>query len=408
MAAIVSVIITAYNHEPYIKDALEGALKQKTDFPVEIIVHDDASTDATASIICEYADKYPEIIKPVLEEKNVYSQGKSDMVSNMLRSKASGKYIALCEGDDYWIDDYKLQKQYDFMEAHPDYSMAMHNAWKIDMQSGTKVLLDTFPKSGTYSQKEQIEMGLGSKFPATASFFTRASLWKGYPNEFQKGIVGDYFIRQYFASKGKIYYSDEPMSVYRYMTNGSFTQKINDDSEYYSNRVKEIINKFLILDRYLNYQYHDLFQSAIASNLIGYIASEGHDKSILKEIDISSEFVEKCKNHLDENYIEPELKNLRQDTNDIWIYGTSRIGKIYMKKLHNYGIEVNGFSISDGYTKANSFMDKPVCYLSDIVAKNHQAIFVLAVQPINAYSIIKGLQETRVSNYIYPLKDLGD
>ena len=112
---LVSICCITYNHEKYIRDAIEGFLMQKTDFPFEVLIHDDASTDGTADIIREYETKYPDIIKPIYQTENQYSKGiKISATYNYPRAK--GKYIALCEGDDYWIDPYKLQKQVDFLE----------------------------------------------------------------------------------------------------------------------------------------------------------------------------------------------------------------------------------------------------------------------------------------------------
>ena len=119
---IVSIRCTAYNQEKFIRETLEGFIMQKTNFRFEAIVHDDASTDNTADIIREYAEKYPDIIKPIYETENQYS--KKD--GSLLRIMNEGKYITMCEGDDYWTDPYKLQKQVDFLEAHPDYVLCSH------------------------------------------------------------------------------------------------------------------------------------------------------------------------------------------------------------------------------------------------------------------------------------------
>ena len=105
---LVSICCITYNHEKFIKDAIEGFLMQKTDFPIEILIHDDASTDGTTEIIKKYEKEYPDLIHAVYQTENQYSQGKK--VFPILANQASGKYIALCEGDDYWTDPLKLQK----------------------------------------------------------------------------------------------------------------------------------------------------------------------------------------------------------------------------------------------------------------------------------------------------------
>ncbi len=128
---LVSIRCLVYNHEPFLRDCLEGFVMQQTNFPFEAIVHDDASTDRSADIIREYAAKYPHIIKPVYETENRYSKkdGSLGRVMNAATSPSS-KYVAYCEGDDYWTDPQKLQKQVDFMETHPDYTMCFHGTLK--------------------------------------------------------------------------------------------------------------------------------------------------------------------------------------------------------------------------------------------------------------------------------------
>jgi len=118
---LVTIICTTFNHEGFISEALEGFLIQKTTFPFEIIVHDDASTDNTQNIIKNFVEKYPLIVKPILQKKNQYSNKDVNIWSDFTFPKALGKYIALCEGDDYWIDELKLQKQVDFLENNKEY-----------------------------------------------------------------------------------------------------------------------------------------------------------------------------------------------------------------------------------------------------------------------------------------------
>lgn len=131
----VSICCITYNHVQFIRKCLDGFLMQQTDFPIEILIHDDCSTDGTTEIIKEYAAKYPELIFPIYEKINQYQNGKSAEIDFYNYRRARGKYIAYCEGDDYWTDPLKLQKQVDFMEANPEYSVCFHdclvyNSWK--------------------------------------------------------------------------------------------------------------------------------------------------------------------------------------------------------------------------------------------------------------------------------------
>lgn len=127
---LLSIICLAYNHADFIKETLEGFIRQETTFPFEVVVHDDASTDSTATIIREYAARYPSLIKPIYQLENQYRLGVP--FSTRLFAQARGRYIAYCEGDDYWTDPRKLQVQVDFLEKNRDYVMTYHDAFMFN------------------------------------------------------------------------------------------------------------------------------------------------------------------------------------------------------------------------------------------------------------------------------------
>lgn len=128
---MLSVCCTTYNHEKYVREAINGFLIQKTDFPFEIIIHDDASTDRTADVIFEYVEKYPRLIRTIIQAENQYSKG-GLINPRFVFPQAAGKYLALCEGDDYWTDSSKLQKQVDFLENNPDYVITYTDCQPFD------------------------------------------------------------------------------------------------------------------------------------------------------------------------------------------------------------------------------------------------------------------------------------
>lgn len=138
---LVSIICITYNHEPYIRQCLDGFMMQKTNFPFEVLIHDDASTDKTADIIREYKARYPDVIKPIYQTENQYSKGVKIGLT-YLYPNAKGKYIAECEGDDYWTDPLKLQKQVDFLEDNPSYSLCVHHYQILENNK----LMAIFPK----------------------------------------------------------------------------------------------------------------------------------------------------------------------------------------------------------------------------------------------------------------------
>ena len=129
---VVSIVCITYNHEPYLRQTLDGFLMQRTTFPVEIILAEDCSTDGTRVICDEYVAKYPDKIHYIVRDHNVgYNQNEYEAMQ-----AARGKYIAFCEGDDYWTDADKLQRQVDFMEVHPDYSVCWHRCKHFNVETG--------------------------------------------------------------------------------------------------------------------------------------------------------------------------------------------------------------------------------------------------------------------------------
>ena len=131
---LVSVYMLSYNHEKYLREAIEGVLMQKTDFRYQLIIHDDKSPDSSADMIREYEEKYPDIITAIYQQENQFSKGAKIFVDFVL-PLVKGKYIAICEGDDYWTDANKLQKQVDFLESHPDYIAISNSSYIVDENS---------------------------------------------------------------------------------------------------------------------------------------------------------------------------------------------------------------------------------------------------------------------------------
>ncbi|MBF8964220.1 glycosyltransferase [Pontibacter sp. FD36] len=134
MEPLISIVSLTYNHEKFIRQTLDGFLMQETDFSFEIVIHDDASTDNTQSIIREYEVRFPHIIKPIFQKENQKSKG-NGIVTQIAFGAARGKYIAICEGDDFWTDSFKLQKQVDFLEANPNTSFCFHNVDVVDQNN---------------------------------------------------------------------------------------------------------------------------------------------------------------------------------------------------------------------------------------------------------------------------------
>jgi len=224
---LVSICCTTFNHESYIEDALEGFVNQKTNFHYEVLIHDDASTDRTAEIIKEYEKKYPNLIKPIYQKENQYSKG---LIINRTfnYSRAIGKYIALCEGDDYWIDPSKLQKQIDYMEDNPECSFCFTNGKIIDVEDKNKERIFipyTIENTKYFTGKSKCydvgELALLGFIP-TATFIFRKKILEDTPEFYNKKYPGgDLKLKLYATSHGYAYFINDVTSVYRTNVKGS-------------------------------------------------------------------------------------------------------------------------------------------------------------------------------------------
>ena len=255
----VSVCVITYNHGKYIRQCLDGILMQKVNFPYEILIHDDASPDDTADIIREYWEKYPTVIKPILRTENQYSKGVDVCRFNFDRAKA--KYIAQCEGDDYWIDDGKLQMQVDFLEEHGEYVACVHRVRVVDENNQDDCAsifsrdYDTTIFTLDDAQKYNICTGVAGHFSSTV-----------YKNLFQsshESIVNSYYnthahgdrkLSLYLTLNGNVYRFDETMSTYRHITSTGTSWSAR--SNYLSNFILLNVLQLNELERFAKEAYN--------------------------------------------------------------------------------------------------------------------------------------------------------
>jgi glycosyltransferase involved in cell wall biosynthesis len=220
---LVSVKTLTYNHAAFIRQCIEGVLMQKTNFPFEYIIGEDCSTDGTREIVLDYARKYPEIIRVITSESNVGSKENSRRTNLVCR----GKYLALCEGDDYWTDPYKLQKQADFLESHETYSICGHWVKNID---GTGALLEKQVFTGQSSPETfGVEDALEGTPIHTGSLMCRNSvLQQALRDNFdlmKKMPAGDDPAQLLLLTQGQGYCFQEFMGVYRIHSGGTWSTR---------------------------------------------------------------------------------------------------------------------------------------------------------------------------------------
>jgi len=206
---ILSVCLITYNHNNFIRQTIESLLMQKTSFPFMIVIGEDYSTDDTADIVMEYVNKYPRIIKAICNSQNIGA------MANLIKTlqECEGKYIAYCEGDDYWTDPYKLQKQVDFLEANPECSLCCHMVGRINCENGVEEMSDLINEN-RYLTNEEIILAHGMKTP-TLSYLFRNQHIKNLPIWVQKAPIGDIPLVYYLMMNGKVFCFKDKMGIYR-------------------------------------------------------------------------------------------------------------------------------------------------------------------------------------------------
>ena len=246
----VSVICFAYNHEPFIRKCLDGFIMQKTNFKFEVLINDDASIDGTAQIIREYAEKYPDIIKPIYQKENQFSKGIS-IGATFLYPKVAGKYIAFCEGDDYWTDPEKLQIQVDFLESHPDFIGCFHKSVRRDVKTDKD--LSFMPTQEALKGKTvfTIKDTRHGYFIETPSVMYRFGKYKEeILNDFPTNILNsDSWHIYFFSLRGKIKYIDRLMSVKTINETGVWNSTKQSEDERNVKYASRLVNFPLILQK---------------------------------------------------------------------------------------------------------------------------------------------------------------
>jgi len=216
---LVSIICLTYNHAPYIRECLNGFLMQKVDFPFEIIIHDDASTDGTTEIILEYATKYPNIIKPIIQKENQYSKHHNfGKIMSICFDMANGEYLAYCEGDDYWIDECKLEKQIDFLRKNPNYGLVHTDVYIADYKKKFKLEIKNkpyVPEGDVYSEI------LKNNFISTLTVVFHKKLVKYLYSEVSPIPFWDRIMWICLSRHTKFHYIPDRTSVYRILENSA-------------------------------------------------------------------------------------------------------------------------------------------------------------------------------------------
>jgi glycosyltransferase involved in cell wall biosynthesis len=265
----VSVAMVTYDHEAFIAEAIESVLKQQTHFKVELVIGEDCSTDGTSAIAQVYAERFPERIRLLLSEHNQGMMVNFTTVLNTCR----GRYVALLDGDDYWIDSAKLQKQVDFLESHPECAICFHDVVAIFENQEGKSRRFCSPMQKEISTLE--DLLLDNFIPACSCMFRRG-LFGALPAWFVTLPWGDWPLHILNAQYGDVGYIDDLMGVYR-VHSGGVSQSPGRPKEIYNGRIR----MFRALDKQLDHRYHALIKQQIAVNYYRKAALERRQGSKL-------------------------------------------------------------------------------------------------------------------------------
>ena len=276
--ALVSVICMAYNHGESIRKCLEGFVSQKTDFKYEIIIHDDASTDGTPDIIREFCEKYPELIKPIFQKENQYSKG-VQIVRQFMYPLAEGEYCAYCEGDDYWIDEGKLQKQIDALRQHPECDICATASY-VYINGKRKRVVSPSCNDTVLPAGDVIRGGGG--FVCSNTLVYRKEMDQN-PMRFSAESEVDYFQQINGAIKGGMVFLQDVTGVYNLESAGSWSAAVRNDSSKKLKWNDEIIRMLNVLDEETEARYHSSVEYMIKKIEFSNHRLRGEYKQIMGE-----------------------------------------------------------------------------------------------------------------------------
>jgi glycosyltransferase involved in cell wall biosynthesis len=257
----ISVCVPTFNHEAYIGQMIEGALRQQTTFDFEIVIGDDGSTDHAPAIIQQYADLYPHLIRAYIHPQNLGPTEPAEFAGRnnvlFLLKACQGQYVALCEGDDYWTDPLKLQKQVDFLDAHPQYAICHHNMQVMYEDGSPSHFFNTDTQKITSTIEDILE---DRWFIATASLVYR-NVFKDTPFAawHSHAASGDWALVIQLAAQGLIHYIPEAMGVYRKHRGGLSNVHATTNRYFLQNRKEMFAN----INIWLDYTYDKTIQKTL-------------------------------------------------------------------------------------------------------------------------------------------------
>ncbi len=406
-APLITILCFTYNQEGYIESAINGFLNQRTDYSLEILIHDDASTDRTPEILSRYEKEYPDVIRVFYEKENQYSKG---ALFNAMKDHIRGQLIAICEGDDFWCDPNKLQMQVEYMEEHKDCMITGTNGLQWDCRTNTMVSTDGFPREQDVSM-EEILFYRKSCFP-TASFVMRREVY--YMEDFYRGRgFSDWMHLLYARSHGKVHYFDRITCVYRFYAENSWTSRTYTHKGNYVAFTINMISFFEAFDANTSGRYHEIINNMVEGFIrAGASMYDSKDDNGIQE---QNDYVKSKIKQGDLPYLDVvnrgiiEIAKCKQDVVafasgncPIYIMGTgNKDGESVAELLDENNIAYEGFVVSDGQVVKEEFHGKKVYHLSDIIKKEKDPNIVISINRRYKTEIEDILNKNGVRNYCW-------
>ena len=419
---LVSIVCITYNHEKYIRDTLEGIINQKVSFGYEVIVHDDASTDRTAEIIKEYEEKNPHIFRCIYRKENRTSKEGVAWERELYRM-CRGKYIALCEGDDFWIDYHKLQIQVEWMENHPEYIMTAHNALRLNCGTGECVSINPYEENRELFPRDIILQKDGNL--PTASLVMRHDI-KEIESFYYKCGIGDFVLQLFCISKGRVYYFDRIMSVYRFNHEGSWwSGTINSEEKYIIHYIK-MIRLFDEYSIYVKGEYDEWLEEAKQNCLWGILnrsksLTDKKYNQLMERIELDEDTLAqecwlKMKDSIElfrnPNHLPSKVEKAVNNKRDLYIWGTGYYGTQLAERIKEKELDFQGFVVSDNQNHEKQYMEKEIISISELYRKREAEMteknnkcdnieIVVAVNLWNWKEIRPILEEMKIFDFRY-------
>lgn len=409
---LVSIICLTYNHKEYIADAIESCLAQLVNFKYEIIVHDDASVDGTIDIIKQYERNYPGIVKGIYEAENQYSKPDHFMqcVQGKIMSEARGKYIMWCEGDDYWIDPTKMQRQIDYLEQNPDCAMVVHKAVILDMKKAMVSVLPQYWESKNLSSEDIINHPHGYIESATMAYRKEDFELKGFYGE---AGIGDYTTRLYCLTRGRIYYMDRIMSVYRFGHKGSWQGTQQNSSNIRFNHCVNMIRFLNLYNRSTNSIYlrqifkeiHRYVDIAVEINTRNDVFNNITDLKLRRDIDYEeylNEIYRIYKQTYDLEYCDKKIQKFIKGHKRTLVMGAGKYASVLARQITNNGMEFEGFVVSPDKNTEGEYLGKKVYKLNDLPFAKDEVGILVGIHTDVWEEVENTLMENGVVHYYCP------